>query len=82
MNKDYLLWHLKEAKEELDRTIVEIEESSDYDVGEYLVAMSHLYHHINTAWNARDAPNDEAAECSEENFKKWRKLPQKSELLL
>ena len=82
MNKPYILFNLREALQELQSTISEIEASPDYDYGEYVVAMSHLYHHINTAWNARDASEAEANECSEENFYKWRKFPDYSELFL
>ena len=80
MNKAYVLYNLKKAKEELDKTINAIEKDPKYDYGEYIVAMTHLYHHINTAWNARDANQKEADECSEENFKAWRQFP--AELLL
>lgn len=82
MNKSYVLFNLREALEELHRTIDEIENSPDYDYGEYTVAMSHLYHHINTAWNARNVSEVEAQECGEANFHKWRQFPDYSELLL
>ena len=75
MNPEHILMHLKEAKEELDRTIAEIEKDKEYDVGAFFVAISNIYNHLNTAWNARDATEKEAVECSEENFKKWRKFP-------
>ena len=75
MNKEYVLYNLKAAKKELDRTIKEIEEIEDYDYGEYSVAIQHLYHHLNTAWNAKKSSSKESNECSEENFKKWRQFP-------
>lgn len=81
MNKQYILLNLNEALEELQSTISELETKSDYDYGEYVVAMSHLYHHINTAWNARDTSESDSTECSEENFHKWRKFPSPDELL-
>lgn len=79
MNKRFVIFNLKEAKEELDRTIKEIQENKAYDFGEFVVAMSHLYHHLNTAWNAQDASEKEADECSDENFNKWRKFPKNKE---
>ncbi len=82
MNLHTILSHLKEAKEELDNTIEEIENNKDYDYVEFVVAMSHLYHHLNTAWDSRDATSQEADECSEENFKRWRTFPQAEELFL
>ena len=82
MNHNYILFNLREATEELERTIREIEANPDYDVGEMTVAFSHLYHHINTAWNARNASQEEAEECSEDNFRAWRAFPSAEELLL
>ena len=82
MNIQWILSHLNEAKEELDRTIKDIEKDEDYDYGEFVVAMSHLYNHLNTAWNSRDATIQEAEECSEEDFKRWRKFPKDEELFL
>ena len=82
MNLENILSHLKEAKEELDQTIKEIEENKDYDYGEFVVAMSHIYHHLNTAWNSRDVSEKKTIECSEENFKKWRKFPKDEEVFL
>lgn len=75
MNKDYVLYNLKEAREEIETTIREIASEEDYGHGDYSVAMTHLYHHINTAWNARDASEIEAKECSEEDFLAWRQYP-------
>jgi hypothetical protein len=82
VNRDYVLYNLREAQEELERTIRELEKDSDYDFGEFVVAMSHLYLHINTAWNARDATKSQAEKCSEADFDKWRRFPDPQELLL
>ena len=80
MNKENILFNLREAKEELDRTIDKLGNKTDYDYEEYLVAMTHLYHHINTAWNARDVDEKRAKACSEEDFQKWRRFPNPNEL--
>jgi hypothetical protein len=71
VNRDLILSQLKEAHEELTRTIAEIEQDPEYDFGEYLVAMMHLYHHINTAWNARDTSPERAQACTKEDFEVW-----------
>jgi hypothetical protein len=75
MNREWILFHLREAHEELTRVIEECEKSSDYDAGEYLVAMTHLYNHLNTAWNSKDTSSEEARICAEDNFLKWRQFP-------
>lgn len=80
LNKEYILFHLREAKEELDRTILDLERDPEYDFGEFSVAIQHLYHHVNTAWNAREVSVAEAEECSEENFYRWRLFPQDVEM--
>ncbi len=82
MNKDYILYNLRGAQRELAQIITEIEKSSDYDYGEFVVNMSHLYHHINTAWNDQDASEQEVDECTEENFNRWRLFPDPETLLL
>jgi hypothetical protein len=75
MNRDWVLFHLKEAHEELTRTIQGIEQDPDYDYGEYYVAMMHLYHHLNTAWNSRDASPERVQKCTDEEFAQWRQFP-------
>ncbi len=58
MNKPYVLWNLKQAREALERLIADMQADGDYGYGEFRVDMEHLYHHINTAWNARDASKE------------------------
>jgi hypothetical protein len=76
MNRQLVISNLREAAEELAGTIRELETTPDYGYGEFSVAMRHLYHHLNTAWNARDASAERAAMCSEEDFNAWRKFPE------
>ena len=75
MNRSWVLLNLREAEEELRKTIAEIESTPDYGYGEFVVAVSHAYHHLNTAWNSRDEAEAVVHECSEENFEKWRQFP-------
>ena len=82
MNKSYVLYNLREAQEQLSQTIEALESDQDYDVGDFLPDMSHLYHHVNTAWNAQDATEDSVEQCIEEDFNRWRSMPQGEELLL
>ena len=82
MNHQVVLFHLREGKEELDRTIAEIARESDYGYGEFQVAMSHIYHHLNTAWNGRDASIEQFSECSQQDFDAWKKFPPNSDLFL
>ena len=75
MNKEHVLFHLKEAHDALEKMIQEIENDPEYANLEYWGEMRHLYYHVNTAWNGRHATPEEAEECSEENFDRWRQYP-------
>lgn len=80
MNNEYIIYNLKEAQEQLTEIINEIENGEELNIGSYIVDMQHLYHHLNTAWNARDASDTQTTECSEENFEKWRLFPDDMEM--
>jgi hypothetical protein len=67
--------HLREAADSLARVIREIEADPEYSEGELGGEMEHLYHHVNTAWNARTASAERAAACSLEDFRDWRQFP-------
>jgi hypothetical protein len=82
MNRDAIIFHLREAKEELDRTITRVGGDSSFDFSEFQVAMSHLYHHLNTAWNGRDASRERHRDCAQSDFDTWRKFPADADLLL
>ena len=81
MNKEHIVFHLRDAREATDKLIAEIEANLDYDYGNFVVDISHVYHHINTAWNGRDATPERASECSESDFQTWRQFPQDLDIL-
>jgi hypothetical protein len=65
----------REAHEGLSKTIQEIRDDPDYGYGEFLVAMQHLYHHLNTAWNSRDASPHQVRSENDEDFGRWNQFP-------
>lgn len=75
MNRDWVLFHLREAEEELKKTIAEIEATADYGSGEFLVAVTHVYHHVNTAWNSKTESHARVEACEEADFFQWRQFP-------
>lgn len=75
MNRDWVLFHLTEAQQEIATTIREIRETPDYGYAEFWVAMQHLYHHVNTAWNSREATRTEVDTATDEDFNRWSQLP-------
>ena len=80
MNRRHVLFHLQEAEEELARTIREMRENSEYDIGEFRVAIQHLYHHLNTAWNGREATVKQEKHLTDELFKQWSRYPDPGDL--
>jgi hypothetical protein len=75
MNKDWVLFHLKESKDAIEGIIAEIESDPEYEYGNYVVGMGHLYHHVNTAWNARNATKEQVNTGAPTDFKKWSQFP-------
>lgn len=75
MNKEWVLSNLKESKEAIENIISEIKTDPEYEYGNYVVDMGHVYHHLNFAWNSRNATEEQARACTHENFKKWGRLP-------
>ena len=82
MNHQAILIQLREAKEELDRTIEKIANDPSFDFERFQVAMNHVYHHLNTAWNGRDASSERHRKCSQKDFDTWRKFPKASDFSL
>ena len=79
MNRQFVLHNLKEAAESLANLVGEFESSSEYEEPELRVDLGHVYHHLNTAWNARMSTDEEAEVCSPEDFSRWRVFPESSE---
>jgi len=75
MNLDYILYNMREAHKDLGRAIEElVAESTHYESDLYL-AMQHVYHHLNTAWNARHSTPEQSGVCTAEDFHRWRQYP-------
>ena len=79
MNRNVVLFHLREAAEELTQTIAKMERNPDYDEVKLSLAMGHLYHHLNTAWNGRNQTAEEFNRCTDESFERLRRFPSQSE---
>ncbi len=81
MNKRVILFHLREAAHELQRTIKDVESDAEFDVEDLEVGMGHLYHHLNTAWNGRDQTDQQFRKCSTEDFERFRRFPKAEEFV-
>jgi len=75
LNKEHLQFHLHEALEELSRTVNRCENDPEYSEAEFSVAMEHLYHHLNTAWNARNFGSERIKQATDQDFNVWGLFP-------
>jgi hypothetical protein len=82
LNRDAILFHLRQAQEKLDRIIWEIVNDPSYEEGEFRDAMGPIYHHLNTSWNGRDASAEDHDEPSQRDYDAWRRFPKDADLLL
>ena len=80
MNKKHSLFQLREALEALTETIREVEADPEDDDVELGVGLTHVFHHLNTAWNARMETEARTTACSDSDFKRWRQFPKDIEL--
>ena len=74
MNRALVLHNLAEAHEALGRMPEDARRDSEWGIGELAAEMPHLYHHLNTAWNARDSSNA-VGEASDAEFRQWSQFP-------
>ncbi len=75
MNIPWILVHLEEAHQELARVIEKLQTAEDRDETTLSYEMAHIYHHLNTAWNARAVNGEQIAAMSDSDFDMWRAFP-------
>jgi hypothetical protein len=75
MNQGWILFHLREAHEELTRTIAKINAAATVDEIEFEIALAHMYNHLNTAWNSHAASDEQIAAQTDDDFYRWRGFP-------
>jgi hypothetical protein len=74
VNRELVLNELAEAHEALSRMLEEARWDPEWGIGELAADMPHLYHHINTAWNARNSTNA-VGQASDVEFRRWSAFP-------
>ena len=74
-NKEVILFNLAEMQEELLCLITELGNDDPIDTSEFDGAFAHIYHHLNTAWNARFISDADWRKQSEVVFFKNRQFP-------
>lgn len=73
MKKDYVLFHLEEAKEALGALINEINNDQEYEIGNFTVDLQHLYWHINSSWNGKHKSMGD--DFTEQEIESYREFP-------
>ena len=81
MNRRVVLFHLREAAEELNHTVQQLTRDKNFSEDSLGVAMAHAFHHLNTAWNGRNQTDKQFRECIDVDFNRFRKFPRQSEFL-
>jgi hypothetical protein len=76
VNREFVLFHLREVAEDLSRTVREIESNPEYDSGEFLVAAQHAYHHLNSAWNGQDLHELQVANVNDSRWSRLGRFPE------
>jgi hypothetical protein len=82
MNKEHVLFHIREATEALVQLVAEINSDPEYDSSDFRVELCHVYHHLNSAWNGRDSQTILGTSEHEIHFGEWRKFPTNDEMIL
>jgi hypothetical protein len=80
MNKTHILFHLNDARKAIEQLTSNLESKADYGIDEYRVDMQHVYHHLNTAWNGRDADEARTRASAQKDFNIWRQFPKDLEI--
>ena len=68
--------NIHEAREQLEEIERRLSKRAGISKIEFQIMMQHAYHHLNFAWNAREAPTRRYTHLSDEGFDRWGKLPE------
>ena len=49
-----LMYELDDAREHIESLIKDMQQDESFDETDFDVQISHIYHHLNCAWNGRD----------------------------
>ena len=74
MNKEHIRFHLQEASDALSEILSGVNDEDFFEL-DFSLSLQHLYYHLNSAWNAREATDEQLDECSDKNFAMWRMYP-------
>jgi hypothetical protein len=73
MNTNLVSSHLREAAEQISKTLSEIQKNPDYDEVHLKADVEHILDQIHSAYNMRDLPDDQS--LTRDEFHKLRRPP-------
>jgi len=71
-----ITYNLEDALVELLKLDKRISSGDMPDEVEFQIAMQHIFHHLNFAWNTRHESIEKHAEMTKEQFNQWGKFPE------
>ncbi len=74
-NRELIARNLREALEQLEEIVESITSDPEYPEEQFRIHLEHVYHHLNFAWNIRDADEARVIRCSDEDFREWSRYP-------
>lgn len=74
MNSKFITYNFQEIQEEVE-VILRDMKAGGMTEDKFRKSVQHIYHHLNTAWNGRNAPGDALDVPHSELLKKWEKFP-------
>jgi len=74
-------YNLEDVLEELQKLDSLISSGNMPDEIEFQIAMQHIYHHLNFAWNTRYDPIENHIDLTQEQFVKRGRFPEDLELI-
>lgn len=75
MNARFIASQLSEAEEELRSLVAKVDSGEELSFEAFHVAIAHIYHHLNSAWNGRNANDQQWRECTDLDFATWQQFP-------
>jgi hypothetical protein len=68
--------NIKDALKEMQKLDRQISSGDMPDEVEFQIAMQHIYHHLNFAWNIRHEPIENYVGMTKDQFNLWGKFPE------
>ena len=74
IQREIIIANIAEARGQLE-AIEKSLQDPEYEDIEFKLDLEHAYHHLNYAWNVRNATDAELTEHSQTNYQKWSRFP-------